>query len=575
MIDSATLTEQHWDATLPSKRPTHARNTISYYVQRVSFAGSTLLAIFGLIAFLSESNELADGHNFIVSVVALLVLASVVAIAGLSQALHVKPSEKRKLLFIIVCFALGLRGVAIFTPPILEVDFYRYLWDGKVSSSGISPYAYSPSQILAADSANAAPNYRRAVSRSIESESNHTILSRVHFADFTTIYPPVSQLVFAATMRWFPEQANVTAHVVWLKIVLVLFDIATMAVLGKLLLLQGRSVGWLIAYAWNPLVIKEIANSAHLDSIAVFFVMAAVYGAALSLADRNPVRARAPMIWSLASGLCLGLGFGAKLFPIVLAPMFIVVFAKIRWATACCFLIAFMMTASGCLWIHYQGIVDRSIAQQYFDERSPDQVSDEGLESFLSKWRMNDVIFSGIYRNLRPDSGDGSAPWFVVTPNVHRETIVNWCRQRFIGGDNPAFFLSRMVTMTVFLGFYSWLLLVTLRSSHELEIDRFAWVLAVFLFIQPTVNPWYWVWVAPLACFSNSKGWLVVSGLLSIYYLRFWFEDLPLRGSTNDTSFAGVGMFDYGVAWLEFAAILVVATFCFIRSHRVRPARPS
>ena len=178
----------------------------------------------------------------------------------------------------------------MFTPPILEVDFYRYLWDGRVSASGVSPYAYSPAQVLAAETANVDSDYRRVVSCSIASESNHTILSRVHFADYTTIYPPISQAVFAATMKWFPVDASVTAHVLWMKLVLVAFDLATMMLLVKLLLLQHRSLGWLIGYAWDPLVVKEIANSAHLDSIAVFLLTAAVYFAALWLGERNADR---------------------------------------------------------------------------------------------------------------------------------------------------------------------------------------------------------------------------------------------------------------------------------------------
>lgn len=538
----------------------------------MSLAGSALLASFGSIAFLCESNELATGHRFILPVVLLLLLASVVAMAGLSQAVKVKPSDQRKLLFNIVCVAMGLRGVAMFTPPILEVDFYRYLWDGKVSASGVSPYAYSPAQVLAAETANVDSDYRRVVACSIASESNHTILSRVHFADCTTIYPPISQVVFAATTKWFPTGASVMAHVLWMKFILVAFDLATMMLLVKLLLLQHRSLGWLIGYAWNPLVVKEIANSAHLDSIAVFLLTAAVYFAALWVAERNTDDSRTGMKWVLLSGICLGLGFGAKLFPIVLAPLFVVVFAKQRLAAAFFFIIALAIVMTSCLWIHHRGIADRTIAQQYFANSSAGRVSNEGLGSFLSKWRMNDVVFSGIYRNLKPNSESGSVPWFVVTPNEQRERIVDWCRQRSIGSDNPAFFLTRLVTLAAFASFYTWMLLAAFRSSQGMQIERFAWVMAVFLFLQPTVNPWYWVWVAPLSCFSNSKGWLLVSGLLPIYYLRFWVQELPNNDSFSDTAYVGVGLFDHGVAWLEFAAILTVAIFCAIRSRKAKLA---
>ena len=184
---------------------------------------------------------------------------------------------------------------------------------------------------------------------------------------------------------------------------------------------------------------------------------------------------------------------------------------------------------------------------------------------------MNDVVFSGIYRNLKPDSERGSTPWFVVTSNDHRKSFVHWCQQRSIGGSNPAFFVTRLLTMSVFAMFYLWMLVRTLRSPHEFEIERFAWVMAVFLFLQPTVNPWYWVWVAPLACFTNSKGWLLVSGILSVYYLRFWFQD----SSSEDSFGRAARLFDHGVAWLEFAAILAVAIFCVVHSRKAKLAEPT
>ena len=34
--------------------------------------------------------------------------------------------------------------------PIQEIDLYRYIWDGEVSAAGVSPWEFSPAQVLAA-----------------------------------------------------------------------------------------------------------------------------------------------------------------------------------------------------------------------------------------------------------------------------------------------------------------------------------------------------------------------------------------------------------------------------------------
>lgn len=58
--------------------------------------------------------------------------------------------------------------------------------------------------------------------------------------------------------------------------------IATLADLGSLLIVPGLlraaglPAGLTILHAWNPLVVKEIAGSGHLDSFAVFFLLLAI-----------------------------------------------------------------------------------------------------------------------------------------------------------------------------------------------------------------------------------------------------------------------------------------------------------
>ena len=58
---------------------------------------------------------------------------------------------------------------------------------------------------------------------------------------------------------------------------MVFFDILTLLVLAALLRSWGLNLARLIIYAWNPLVIFEIAYSGHLEGVTVFLITAALY----------------------------------------------------------------------------------------------------------------------------------------------------------------------------------------------------------------------------------------------------------------------------------------------------------
>ncbi|RMF61844.1 MAG: hypothetical protein D6748_00750, partial [Calditrichaeota bacterium] len=50
-------------------------------------------------------------------------------------------------LLLILLLGLVVRVLMFFSSPILEDDYYRYLWDGAVSANGFNPYQYSPAEI--------------------------------------------------------------------------------------------------------------------------------------------------------------------------------------------------------------------------------------------------------------------------------------------------------------------------------------------------------------------------------------------------------------------------------------------
>jgi hypothetical protein len=81
--------------------------------------------------------------------------------------------------------------------------------------------------------------------------------------------------------------------------------------------------------------------------------------------------------------------------------------------------------------------------------------------------------------------------------------------------------------------------------------------LAWFWLLLPTQNPWYWLWAMPLLPFMRNRAWLVVSGLVLIYYLRFWFDYHHSDQLLLGTPYAGTAFFDFVVTWIEYAPWLL------------------
>ena len=526
------------------------------------------------------------------TVAGLLVLASFFAFFGLSQSLNATASDQRKLLLLIISFAISTRLVAMFTCPILEIDYYRYLWDGKAASAGVSPYHYSPQQVIESGDGSEG-DLKLLYELSARSESNQTILERIHFEDYTTIYPPVSQAVFALTMKWFPDSASVQSHIIAIKSMLILFDVATLFLVYLLLRALGQHIGWLIVYAWNPLVIKEIANGSHLDSIATFLMVLSV----LLLVKWRINGSRWRLGCLLGSGIALALGVGAKLFPVILFPALMIAVASRSWAKALLFGLIFAVSAAAFLWPMFSpmfesqaptesvesfvpegsGVFESLLPPDIFEPPESDpqiapQQAKNGSVGFFSHWQMNDVAFASVYRNLK-SSESGKAPWFVVTSNQFREQFEQTCRDRKLGGENPAFFSAKLLTLGLFSIFYVVQLLFIYRAGHSQTeppdvsnarsaatnlVRRLTFILALFLFLQPTVNPWYFVWVLPLACVSLNRGWLLASGFLLVYYTRFWFQTLDKNYEFLGHDYSGLELYDHLVTWITVALILVV-----------------
>lgn len=182
---------------------------------------------------------------------------------------------------VIVLWAVLFRIIGVYYDPIMEDDYYRYLWDGYVFLREGTPYGIAPSDFFGNSSV------------SVEFKS---ILDRINYPDTPTIYGPLLQYCFALSYLLFPGQ------VFGLQLLFSAADIVLILVLARM---SSRPA--LLLFSWCPLLIKETAFTAHPDTLGVLLLM----GSILALQRQRLTVATV----LLALSLC------TKVFALLLVPL--------------------------------------------------------------------------------------------------------------------------------------------------------------------------------------------------------------------------------------------------------------
>ncbi len=386
----------------------------------------------------------------------------------------------RKLLTFVVGAGLVMRAVLFASEPVLEDDYQRYLWDGAVTAHGLNPYATPPEAAKSAD-----PETGALGELAVQSGP---VLDRINHAHLRTIYPPVAQGAFALAHEIAPF--SLTA---WRGLIL-LFDSAALALLLMLLRDLGRSPLWVSLYWWNPVVLKELYNSAHMDAIVVPLVLAG-----LVLAARGRL---------LAAGASILLAAGAKIWPVLLLPLIwrpLVGQPARALAAAALALFAALLFATPVL---LAGL---------------DQSS--GFVAFAEQWKTNSALFPAL------------------------EKSIGWTLERS-GVDTVAPGTLARLAIALALGILAlWVARNPFTDAHELT-GRALLVTAALFLLSPVQFPWYFLWVLPLLALRPVPGLLLATATLPLYYTAFYF----LARDTYAVFTDGIVWFIWVPAWIVLIA---------------------
>jgi hypothetical protein len=551
----------------------------------------------------------------ILAVLALFGLATGVYLVAIRVAL--RATQDLWLEVAIFATSLAFRLILLPSTPIQEVDVYRYLWDGATLQQGISPYRFAPAEVRSAmraipdaagrfaegdissepaveaarkassrgagqgglssglarsGQADAQPPLDRLADRARSSPALQEILDRVHFAELPSVYPPVSQAVFVAATVTTPDTVSVAGRILVFKIWLLGFDMGTLLLVMALLRRHARPPGLSLLYGWCPLVIKEFANSGHLDAIAVMLTTGSIVLVLWHPASTH--RCKRPVV-SLAAAVMLALAIGAKLYPVILAPWFAAVIARRcgwRWLPVAG--LAWTLSVAAVLFPMLRPAVPgspphadsppRVKASDLTESPAPESSAAgdhdpmRGLKAFLQRWEMNDFLFLIVIENIKPEEvvPEDQRAWFSWIPQTPRRRLTEAISQRFdVDVWQAAFFAARAVTTIVFLALAGWFVRCTWVSGQGrgVEVLEYAFLtIAWFWLLSPTQNPWYWTWAMPLIAFTRNRVWWLLSGLLFLYYLRFWLSYHDGEGQLGWCGYRGVACFDLVVTWIEF-----------------------
>lgn len=290
-----------------------------------------------------------------------------------------------------------LRLALVTTQP--SDDANRYVWEGRVQNAGFSPYVV-------------APNDGRLTGL------RDDVWHGMNHPEFPAVYPPLAELEFRLV-------AAVDSSTLAIKLVHVLWDVLTIALLASVLRRRGRSAHLAATFGLCPLVLTAFAVEGHLDSLMLLLTLASI-----ALFDRR---------WLIPAGLALGSAIAAKTVVVILWPWFVLrswKVAVVAAITVVCWHLPFGTTGLFGLanlkrFGEMKAFFDLPGAFHLLDLGTPSgrwiALGALGLFAVVSVWRVRDLT---VYAVLALSAVVVTLPvvhfWYVTWPLLLTPVVFRW-----------------------------------------------------------------------------------------------------------------------------------------------------
>jgi len=428
-----------------------------------------LAGLFSLGVLFLFLNRLVDLKLYVVETIGIGLAAGVIYLIAyyLLDASDDSPATLWLILFGAIVFRLTLFPLA----PTLSDDIYRYRWDGRVQEASLNPYAVKPSDPLLAH---------------LSDPQGPAIPGR----DIPSLYPPLLELTYRFTYRYLSGP-------VAFKLPFLLADLLIVGMLAVWIRSTGGRNSTLALYAWNPLVVVELAASGHNDALAT----AAVFAASLLI-----IRGRGTL-----STLLLAAGALFKVFPVVLFPFWLRRGGWPRSAWSWINLLAAAALAAVCAWPFRSACARITETLAYYESRY--QHNNASLYALLAWFSGSTDIAAGIGVGIVA----GLSLWVAVRrPDTMKAASLLFGAILLLTPNAFSWYFTWLVPFLCFFPNPAWLLLTVLQFlSYHVLIDyqaSGAWHFQPF-FLWLTYGPffalalWRCLWPEMTAESSGRPAW--------------------------------------------------------------------
>jgi alpha-1,6-mannosyltransferase len=379
------------------------------------------------------------------------------AIAGIAYFLAIReffvtPKFSRYVVLIGLVLAALWHIPFLLSPPGSDDDVHRYVWDGRVQRLGYNPYTVIPSD----------PAF----------SALHTSETRtLNNPEVPSPYPAGAQLFFRAVTAIYESTSAFKVAFAACELVIVLLLLAELRRLG-----QGEH--WVLAFAWNPLLVTCVARSGHID----------ILGALLLLISAAALQRH----WRPLAAIAFGLAVAVKFLPIVLTPLY---WRRVR-------------VRDGFVALLIVGLL-------YVPFLRHGSVPTGSIGVFVQRFRFNDPVFGTLERIMSPQVAAGLAVFVgLVTAAVLRKTHDEEISFEFAWPMAATLLCAPVV--------YPWYLLWLLPFVRTVpSVPLIIWTISII----PTFYVWHLrtlggPWFVPDWIFLLEYGSVAVAGTI-IIILRF------------------------------------------------------